>query len=364
MNKSYRLIWNELTQTWVAVAEIARARGKRAAAAVLLAASGLALAAPPAANQLPTGGQIVGGSAAGAIASSGSAMTVTQNTQRMIANWNSFNIGANASVQFVQPSASAIALNRVLGQDPTQILGSLSANGQVMLVNPAGIVFGQSSQVNVGALVASSLALSDANFTTGNYSFARAADGLAGSVMNQGRITTPTGGVVALIAPVVRNSGQIETPQGGTLLAAADQVTLDFTGDGLITYSMAAGAANALVDNSGSISAEGGIAVLSARSADAVTRSVVNNSGVVRASSLSAKGGRIVLEGDAITLTSGSTLEATGASGGGTVLVGGDWQGSGGLHQATTVTMEAGASIDASATQSGDGGKVVLWSDT
>ena len=364
MNKSYRLLWNELTQTWVAVAEIARGRGKRTAAAVLLVASGLALAAPPGANQLPTGGQIVGGSAAGVIASNGSAMTVTQNTQRMIANWNSFNIGANASVNFVQPSASAIALNRVLGQDPTQILGSLSANGQVMLVNPAGIVFGQGSQVNVGALVASSLALSDANFMAGNYSFAHGLDGLAGSVVNQGRITTPAGGVVALIAPVVKNSGQIETPQGSTLLVAADQVTLDFVGDGLITYSMAAGAANALVDNSGSISADGGIAVLSARSADAVTRSVVNNSGVVRASSLSAKGGRIVLEGDAVTLTSSSTLEATGASGGGTVLVGGDWQGSGTMRQATSVSMEAGARIDASATQSGDGGKVVLWSDT
>ncbi|MDD2686738.1 MAG: YDG domain-containing protein [Gallionella sp.] len=103
--------------------------------------------------------------------------------------------------------------------------------------------------------------------------------------------------------------------------------------------------------------------MLSAQAVDQIQGGVIQNSGTVSASSLVSKGGRILLEGDDITLKSGSKLDASGASGGGTVLVGGDWQGSGSMHQATTVTMEAGASIDASATQVGNGGKVVLWSD-
>ena|GEM_PF-1799015 len=316
MNKTYRLIWNELTQAWLAVSEVAKAHGKCASGALLLVASGLALAAPPAPNQLPGGGNIVGGAASGTISTNGSNMTITQNVQRMIANWDTFNIGAKAGVQFVQPSSSAIALNRVLSQDPTQILGRLSANGLVMLMNPAGVVFGQGSQVNVGALVASSLAISDANFLAGNYSFA--SSGIAGSVVNQGRIVTPSGGIVALIAPVVKNEGSIETPKGSTLLAAADKVTVDFTGDGLITYSLDAGAANALVENSGSITADGGVAVLTAKAADAVSQAVVNNSGLVRARTLDDRSGRILLLADMDNgeMRVGGTLDASAPNGG------------------------------------------------
>ena len=108
MNNTYRLIWNELANTWVAVAENAKSRGKRAAGALLLTAvAGAALAQTVGSQQLPTGGQIVSGN--GAISAQGAAMTVNQNTARMIANWSSFNIGANASVNFVQPSASDFA---------------------------------------------------------------------------------------------------------------------------------------------------------------------------------------------------------------------------------------------------------------
>ncbi|KAF0146858.1 MAG: filamentous hemagglutinin, partial [bacterium] len=102
---------------------------------------------------LPTGGQIVAGQ--GSISQSGTAMTITQTTQKMIATWDGFSIGARNSVAFVQPDASATALNRVLGQDPSQILGTLTANGQVFLVNPNGIVFGAGARVDVGGLVAS-----------------------------------------------------------------------------------------------------------------------------------------------------------------------------------------------------------------
>ncbi len=300
MNNTYRLIWNELANTWVAVAENAKSRGKRSAGALLLTAvASVAMAQTVSTQQLPTGGQIVSGS--GAISAQGAAMTVNQNTARMITNWSSFNIGANASVNFVQPSASAVALNRIQSQDPTQIMGRLTANGQVMLVNPAGVVFGRGSQVDVGSLVASSLAISDANFLNGNYRFAANGLNTLGAVVNQGRITTANGGAVAFLAPVVKNEGQITTPKGSTLLAAAQDITVDFAGDGLISYRVNAGAANALVENTGTVMADGGMAVLSAQSVDSVTQGVVNNTGLVRAQRLENRDGRIVLEGQSVT---------------------------------------------------------------
>ncbi|HLO64200.1 MAG TPA: ESPR-type extended signal peptide-containing protein, partial [Azonexus sp.] len=112
MNIAYRLIWNELSNTWVAVAENVKARGKRASGAVLLAASGFAFAAPPVATELPTGGQVVGGSAG--IVQSGATMNITQTTARAAIDWQTFNIGSAAQVNFNQPSSSSVALNRVL----------------------------------------------------------------------------------------------------------------------------------------------------------------------------------------------------------------------------------------------------------
>lgn len=347
MNNTYRLIWNELANTWVAVAENAKSRGKRSAGALLLTAvASVAMAQTVSTQQLPTGGQIVSGS--GTISAQGAAMTVNQNTARMIANWSSFNIGANASVNFVQPSASAVALNRIQSQDPTQIMGRLTANGQVMLVNPAGVVFGRGSQVDVGSLVASSLAISDANFLNGNYRFA--ADGLnaLGAVVNQGRITTANGGAVAFLAPVVKNEGQITTPKGSTLLAAAQDITVDFAGDGLIGYRVNAGAASALVENTGAVMADGGMAVLSAQSVDSITQGVVNNTGLVRAQRLESRDGRIVLEGQSVTQAGELTASAISARAGGrfeqtatgVMHADGDLAANGG-----TVRVDAGADV-------------------
>jgi filamentous hemagglutinin family protein len=316
MNNTYRLIWNELANTWVAVAENAKSRGKRSASVLLLTAvASVAMAQTVSPQQLPTGGQIVSGS--GSISTHGAAMTVNQNTARMIANWSSFNIGANASVNFVQPSASAVALNRIHSQDPTKIMGRLTANGQVMLVNPAGVVFGRGSQVDVGSLVASSLAISDANFLSGNYRFAANGLNTLGSVVNQGRITTANGGAVAFLAPVVKNEGQITTPKGSTLLGAAQDITVDFAGDGLISYRVNAGAASALAENTGTVTADGGMAVLSAKSVDSITQGVVNNAGLVRAQRLESRDGRIVLEGQSVTQAGYLTSNTINASAGG-----------------------------------------------
>ena len=94
--------------------------------------------------------------------------TVNQSTQNLAINWSSFDIASTETVNFIQPNASSIALNRVLGQNPTSILGSLNANGQVFVLNPNGVLFGTTAQVNVGGLVASTLSLSDTDFMAGN----------------------------------------------------------------------------------------------------------------------------------------------------------------------------------------------------
>jgi filamentous hemagglutinin family protein len=117
---------------------------------------------------LPTGGQVVSGQAA--IAVDSSRMDVSQTTRSAIVNWNTFNIGSQARVNFNQPDSSSVVLNRVLGGNGSTILGQMTANGNVFLVDPAGIIFAPGARVDVGGLVASSLGISDSNFLAGSSS--------------------------------------------------------------------------------------------------------------------------------------------------------------------------------------------------
>ena len=321
MNRVYRMVWNEQAGTMVAVAENVRGRGKRAARGLLMAGllagvwCNAAHAAPPA-NQLPTGAQVTSGIAS--VTQSGNVMTVKQGSDKLIANWNSFNIGQDAKVQFVQPGSSSVALNRIADASPSQIFGQLSANGQVFLLNPSGIIFGASARVDVGALVASTLNLSSANFLTGNYQFVRT--GNAGSISNQGSINASGGGasVVALIAPQVSNSGSIAATGGNVALAAGDKVSLDFSGNGLIKVQVDQGTLNALSENKGLIQADGGAVLMTARAASDVMDAVVNNEGTIQARTLQNKGGRIMLLSDMThgETRVGGTLDASAPHGG------------------------------------------------
>jgi filamentous hemagglutinin family protein len=389
LNHAYRLVWNDATGAYVPVAETTRARGKRASGAVLAAASGLtlALAAQSAsalgAGTLPGSGNIAAGRAT--LTQSGNTLNVAQSSQKLVIDWGSFDIGSAASVNFDQASKNAIALNRVGSGTASQIDGALTANGNVWVLNSAGVVFGGTAQVNVGGLVASSLNLTDSDFLAGRYTFTDG--GAAGAVRNAGSINA-AGGVVALVAPVVGNTGTISA--SSVALAAGGQVTLDFGGDGLLAYTIDRAALGALVDNGGSIS--GNSVSLSARSAGQAVATVVNNDGVIEATGLSERGGHIVLdggdngavhvsgrldassasaEGGSITVTGrsvaldgGARLAATGATGGGTIRVGGGLHGEdAGVANAQTVNADASVSADASATANGKGGEVVFWSD-
>ncbi|CAN7412323.1 beta strand repeat-containing protein [Polaromonas sp. LjRoot131] len=340
------------------------------------------------AGALPTNGQVTAGS--GSISQSGNVMNVVQGSDRMVATWNTFNIGSAAKVNFAQPSASAVALNRVTSSDASQIMGQLNANGQVFLINPSGILFGQGSAVNVGGLVASSLNLSDANFMAGSNRFD--AGGAGGAVINQGSIVAADGGYVALLGAQVRNEGSITARLGSVMLGAGEKITLDFNGDGLINMQVSDPSLGASVVNQGLLKANGGVVVMSARSGDALLSNVVNNEGVIEATSLQRRNGTVLLDGgdagivaisgriDVSGRNAGETggsvkalgqyvgvfdaarIDASGDAGGGTVLVGGNYQGSGTERQAVGTYMGEDARIHADALSSGDGGKVILWS--
>ncbi|MBU3557060.1 autotransporter-associated beta strand repeat-containing protein, partial [Polynucleobacter sp. Ross1-W9] len=512
LNRMFKVIWSKAQGAWVAVSEIVRAHGKEqsltritrhfAVAAVM--SGGAAIAAPPAPNQLPTGGQIAAGVAS--MMTNGNKMTVTQTSNRAAINWNTFDIGSQASVNFVQPSANSVALNRVNSPNPSQIFGNLTANGQVYLLNSAGVYFAPGAQVSVGGIVATTHSMSDAAFMAGSTTFDR--NGSTGKVINEGTIQTSLNGYIAMLAPEVRNSGLLLAQSGTVAMAGGEAITLNFgSSSKLESITVTASQIDVLVENRYAIKAPNGLVILSARALNQLAATVIN-SGTIEAKGVSQKGGRIVLEGsnvtntgtldvssdteqagtitingktvaisgkviatspvqggtlkvqatqtlnvnanidvsssqrggqvqiagaqvavadasinadgdtqggevqvvatnaqstnpfsdpfnppslpltaaltgftsinsrsrrgqggnvtilgDSITLDDNTAVNVSGATGGGNVLVGGDWQGGNGTYQATTTYMGQNVTIDASATDNGNGGKVVIWSD-
>lgn len=240
----------------------------------------------------PAGGVVAAGSAT--IATSGAMTTVTQTTGNVVLNWQSFGIATGESVQFAQPGSGSVALNRVLGTDPSGIFGNLSSNGKVFLVNPNGVLFGNGASVNVGGLVASTLDISDANFMAGRYSFASPG---SGSVVNQGSINAD-GGYVALLGTNVSNQGTISARLGTVALAAGQAVTLDVMGGNLLNVTVDQGAVNALIQNGGLIQADGGAVLMTTQAAGSLLSTVVNNTGVIVAQTIESRDGTISLVGD------------------------------------------------------------------
>ena len=177
--------------------------------------------------------------------------------------------------------------------------------------------------MDVGGLVASSLNILDSDFLAGRYKFTNSSN--SGEILNQGNININPGGVVALISPKISNEGSITSNGGSVALVAGNQVVVDFTGDGLITFTVDKGAIDALVENKGLVKADGGVVVMTAKAADELRQSVVSNSGIIDANSLQQNGGRIVLDAvGGMTIVSG-TLDASSTNGmGGEVVVKGD----------------------------------------
>ncbi|PVX35498.1 MBG domain-containing protein [Janthinobacterium sp. 78] len=293
LNHIYRLVWSHVLNAWVAVAETSRGRGKggrRKLAAAAAAMAALTLGGPACAG--PTGGQVVAGSAT--ITQSGATTTIQQTSQQASLNWASFNVGSKETVNFVQPSASALAVNRILDSNGSQILGRLNANGQVYLINPNGILFGRTAQVNVGALVASTLDIDTASLAGNKHVFSGKG---GGRIVNEGTIRAADGGYVALVSAKISNSGSIAAHAGSVLMGAGSAVTLDLGGP--VKLQVTQGALDTLIENGGAIRADGGQVYLTAKAAGELAASVINNTGVIEAHTLaSGEKGQIVLLGD------------------------------------------------------------------
>ena len=312
MNRICRPALNQVLSAWFAVSEDARGRGKSILGRKLVAVH-LALLAPVV-FAAPTGGQISAGY--GDISQAGTTTTITQKSQNLAIDWSSFSIAANEAVRFDQPNTNAITLNRVLGQDPSQIFGSLSANGQVFILNPNGTYFGKTAQVNVGGLLVSILRMSNADFMAGNYRLKNT--GKQASIINDGTLTAADGGYVALLASEVRNEGVITATRGTALLAAGDKITLKINDGSLLGYSIDQGALNALVENKQLIQANGGQVIMSAKAANQLTMAVVNNTGIIEARTVQNHNGTITLLGDMQVgqVNVGGTLDASAPDGG------------------------------------------------
>ncbi|PMY44484.1 MULTISPECIES: GLUG motif-containing protein [Pseudomonas] len=296
MNKSYALIWNQATGCWNVASEGTRRRGKSSRLKVVIAAgvSLLGLLAQAPAFALPGGAAIVSGEAGIHTSNDGKHMTVEQQSNKMIANWNDFSVAGDESVSFHQPGSHSVALNRVVGTQGSDIQGRINANGQVFLINPNGVVFGKSAQVNVGGLVASTQNISDKDFLDGSYRFA---GNSSAAVSNAGQITASEGGSVALLGAQVSNSGVIQAQMGSVALGAGKDFSVNFDGNGLLNLQVKGAAVDALVQNGGLLKAGGGQVLMTASSASSLLKNVVSNQGVIEAKTLQNKAGKIVLDG-------------------------------------------------------------------
>ncbi|MNM14556.1 Heme/hemopexin-binding protein precursor [compost metagenome] len=342
---------------------------RRTALALLLASCFGAAQANPA---LP---QVVNGQAT--FNQQGNIFSIT-NTPNTIINWQSFSIHAGEITRFIQQNGNSAVLNRITGQDPSKILGSLESNGKVFLINPNGIVFGQGAKVDVNGLVASSLGLSNEDFLSGKRAFTAGAT--AGGVSNAGVINGGKGGQVLLIAPNVENTGIITAPNGEVILAAGRSVQLADPGNPQLRVLVSAPADQAL--NLGQIIAQGGSigmagALVSQRGVLNANSAVVGENGkiVLKASSQTVlpagsvtsatgagKGGEIQVLGEQVGLFGNARVDASGGTGGGTVLLGGDYQGkNAAVQNARQLVVNKDASIAADAIGSGNGGKVIAW---
>lgn len=346
----------------------------------------------------PTAPVVVNGTAS--FATAGNILNIT-NSHNAIINWGSFSIGINELTKFIQPSALSAVLNRVTGQDPSAILGALQSNGRVFLLNPNGIVFGSSAQINVAGLVASTLKMSDDDFLNNRMKFTDGAG--AGSVVNNGSIT---GGSVYLVGNAVTNNGLITSPNGEVVLAAGNSVELvnpgtpdlrveivapDNEARNLGTVTAEAGRIGiyaGLINNSGTLNAssavaEGGKILLKATrntTLEAGSQTTANGStggtieiqsgdttlvsGAITATGSTGAGGTVHVLGNQVGLIDAASINVSGQTGGGTALVGGDYQGKNpAIQNAFRTFVGPDVTINADAIASGDGGKVIVWAD-
>ncbi len=370
----------------------------------------------------PQGGVVVRGDAQ--ITDTAQHTRITQTSDKAIINWQQFDVPQGHHVEFQQPSASSLTLNRVVGseQRASEIAGTLTANGNVVLVNPNGIVFRPSARVDVAGLIATTANISDDNFMAGHLAFDQPSPNTDAGILNQGVLSMKDVGLAALVAPSVVNEGVIVGRLGKTILAGAQTATLDLYGDGLIQLAVQDDTLDTLVRNKGVIIQEGGRIILTAHATRTLVNDVVGTprvlndgvlaaptsdtgqegsisvtattpdgkaaglvavSGVVEARaeriptppSLPRKGGVIQISGQT-TIVEDALLDVSGQHGGGQLRLGGEYLGGASQTPLPNLTIAnlntpnshntwvgAGVTLRGDALESGDGGQLVTWAD-
>ncbi|MFA1416452.1 two-partner secretion domain-containing protein, partial [Haemophilus influenzae] len=306
--------------------------------------------------------------------------TIIRNSVDAIINWKQFNINQNEMVQFLQENNNSAVFNRVTSNQISQLKGILDSNGQVFLINPNGITIGKDAIINTNGFTASTLDISNENIKARNFTLEQTKDKALAEIVNHGLITVGKDGSVNLIGGKVKNEGVISVNGGSISLLAGQKITISDIINPTITYSIAAPENEAI--NLGDIFAKGGnINVRAATirnkgklSADSVSKDKSGNivlsakegeaeiSGVISAQNQQAKGGKLMITGDKVTLKTGAVIDLSGKEGGETYL-GGDERGEGknGIQLAKKTTLEKGSTINVSGKEKG--GRAIVWGD-
>ncbi|HCZ13326.1 MAG TPA: hypothetical protein DHV85_01765, partial [Candidatus Accumulibacter sp.] len=376
----------------------------------------LAFFAPTLAHANPEGGVVTGGAAT--ITTTGPKTDIIQHTDRAVIDWRTFNIAAGEHTQFYQPSSSSIVLNRVNDTDPSRIFGQLTANGNVVVLNPNGVLFGAGSRVDVNGIVATTAGIKTDDFMAGSLHFNQPGNPNA-IVANEGEIHAKAGGLVGLVAPGVMNSGIVVADLGRVHLAGGDTATLDFYGDGLMEVTVSDAVSRQLVVNTGKIQAAGGKIAMTTAAGSKIIDSLIVAKGELKAPAVTTEGGEILIHaaganktdkaggsyvavqadidvsgrmagqrggsikvlGDEIAILDGTRMNASGHSGlanttkglevsahregsaGGSILIGGDYLGQGDTPTARNLSVGTFTLFYNDSLAQGDAGRTIFWSD-
>jgi len=273
----------------------------------------------------PEGGVVRGG--AGCISHTGNTTTIQQHTDRMAIDWSSYNVGAGERVQYVQPDSSSVSLNRIMSNSGSEIQGRIDANGQVILMNPHGILFTETAVVNTGGIMASGLSIDADDFMNGDFTF-KAIEGTDGVVINSGVLNAATGGSVTLLGKKVKNDGLISANLGTATFAAGREAYVTFDQEGLVGVRITKElleediGVDAAVINEGTIHAEDGQVLLTASVSQDIFTQAMNTGDMDY-------GGSVVVHDDgSFTLGAGAdvinagSIDVSGEHGGSVVAIG------------------------------------------
>lgn len=323
-------------------------------------------------------------------------LNINQHSETGIINWHSFSIANDHHVNFEQPSAHSVVLNRVTGNEASIINGQLTANGHLFLVNESGIYIGENGTIDVHGFFPSTLDINNTDFLNSKYHFIQN-DSNKAKIVNDGTINS---GLSAIIGNFITNNGMIYARKGDFAVLASDNVYLNFDRNSNIFFEISESKFASYIEQNGLIEATNGSVFMASQVTEAILKSVsfseiedlsisengflttISHTGETIADNIYLNSrGAVAIGGDLTTnhlgeglnqihvfaddilIAQEASIQAQGITSGGEVLIGGGWQGEGDYYQATFVTQSSTSVVDASALVNGDGGTIVLWSD-